>query len=57
MDNLKVGAAATLGIVVPETYWAFGEIEPWLKLVLLACQVGVAIATIIYIYYKIQKLK
>lgn len=57
-ENLKVAWASILGIGTPavNVNW-FVSLEPFLKTVLFLGQIGVAIATIIYILAKIRKLR
>jgi hypothetical protein len=57
MDNLKVSVAAIVGVATPATNWLIVSAEPVLRLVLLVGQIGVAVATIVYIYHKIVKAK
>lgn len=51
-EQLKVYSAAILGLVTPTLQGIFDFAEPLLKLLLLVGQVGVAVATILYIVQK-----
>ena len=51
-EQLKVYSAALLGVTPPFLSGLLGALEPILKILLLAGQLGVAIATILYILRK-----
>lgn len=51
-ENLKVGVAAVLGVGSPAANLVLDNLEPVLKLLLLAGQLGVAVVTILFIHRK-----
>lgn len=51
-ENLKVASASLLGLFSPTVGGLLGVMEPVLKILLLAGQVGVAAVTILYILRK-----
>lgn len=51
-ENVKVGAAFTLGFGAPATNLAVSDAEPVLKVVLLLVQIAVAVATTLFILRK-----
>lgn len=55
-DNLKVFAASLLGFGAPGANWFIDVGEPAMKVLVLAGQFGVAVATIVYISFKCRQL-
>lgn len=56
MENLKVFGASLLGFGAPSANWLLDVGEPVMKVLVLAGQFGVAVVTIVYIYYKCRGL-
>lgn len=57
LEDGKVYVASILGVSTPAVGHFFDVAEPWLKLLLLAGQAGVAIVTTLYIIQKIRRKK
>lgn len=55
-DNVRVFIASFMGIGTPTPGW-FIDMEPYLKVVLVICQVAVAVITGLYIFTKWRNLK
>ncbi len=57
MNDFKVFIAATTGLTIPDVVNLFQAIDPIVGVLVRVGQVGVAIATIYYIFKKAKALK
>lgn len=55
-NDFKVSAAAFTGLVSPNLTWLL-DLEPTLKALLLLAQIGVAVATFLYVLAKWRKAR
>jgi len=55
-ESIKVYLASFIGFSAPGANWCLDVAEPFVKLAVLLGQLGVAVATIVYISFKCRQL-